>query len=120
MQTYNKSIKSDNLQLIYKIIHTTYKKSIKTNLPQAKVTKKAMLRPCNNQTKPQAYPTHFNTKKNTPEPKHIHFGIQTLWHPDTSGQCAAAPLHAGGFAIKNSPPIQISNHAIFKPNPTSK
>ena len=33
MQTYNKSIKSDNLQLIYKIIHTTYKKSIKTYNP---------------------------------------------------------------------------------------
>ena len=25
--------------------------------PQAKVTKKAMLKPCNNQTKPQPYPT---------------------------------------------------------------
>ena len=33
MQTYNKSIKSDNLQLIYKIIHTTYKKSINTYSP---------------------------------------------------------------------------------------
>ena len=33
MQTYNKSIKSDNLQRIYKIIHTTYKKSIKTYNP---------------------------------------------------------------------------------------
>ena len=37
MQTYNKSIKSDNLQLIYKIIHTTYKKSIKTYNPLQEV-----------------------------------------------------------------------------------
>ena len=33
MQTYNKSIKSEYLQLIFKIIHTTYKKSIKTYNP---------------------------------------------------------------------------------------
>ena len=38
MQTYNKSIKSDNLQLIYKIIHTTYKKSIKTYNPLQPLT----------------------------------------------------------------------------------
>ena len=29
----------------------------KAIFPQAKVTKKAMLKPCNNQTKPQPYPT---------------------------------------------------------------
>ena len=39
MQTYNKSIKSDNLQLIYKIIHTTYKKSIKTYNPLQPLTR---------------------------------------------------------------------------------
>ena len=37
MQTYNKSIKPDNLQLIYNFIHTTYKKSTKTYNPLQEV-----------------------------------------------------------------------------------
>ena len=49
----------------------------KAIFPQAKVTKKAMLKPCNN---------------DQPLNKNLHFGIQTLWHPDISGPmrgCAA-------------------------------
>ena len=39
MQTYNKSIKPDNLQLIYNFIHTTYKKSTKTYNPLQPLTR---------------------------------------------------------------------------------
>ena len=47
----------------------------------------------NDQTKAQPTPPIL-ILNNTPEQKPVHFGIQTLWHPDT---------YAGGFAIKYLP-----------------
>ena len=60
--------------------------------------------------KPNPNPTPPIFKlKNTPEPKPIHFEIQTLWHPDTSGPmrgCAAL--------------CRWLCHKIFTPDPNFK
>ena len=86
MQTYNKSIKSDNLQLIYKIIHTTYKKSIKTYNPLQEIY---------NPSLQVVYPPYFESSSSSPlrnPNKCLFMSISSekgssipFWSPHSSG-----------------------------------
>ena len=54
---------------------------------------------------------------NTPEQKPVHFGIQTLWHPDTSGPTRGCAALCRWLCHKIFTPDPNFNHAMIKPNP---